>query len=251
MKLLQKFKVSNEASHRHIDDNGYIFVDESPVLKAGVLEYYGQELIDGGSPEVDGIKIDPEKVYKVYVPEEELEKSVETFNLLPITNGHQWLGIEGADAKEYQEGSTGESAVVKNGAIYVPLKFTGDEIIKDLKSGTKEELSASYVNKLSKSDNSDYDFIATDIKGNHIALVEKGRCGSDVRVLNQCMESKMKSKNEVKLVVDGKEIDLAKFFSQEETEEAHADTGAITEAENDDVDQRKQIDEIGGNSLMI
>lgn len=246
--LHQIFKIRNVGSHRHTDANGYVFVDESPVLKAGILEYYGQELIDGGSPEIDGTEIDPDRIYKVYIPVEELEKSAATFNLLPITNGHQWLGVEGADAKNYQEGTTGDNAVVKDGAVYVALKLTGDGIIRALTSGDKEELSASYTNKLSKSDNSDYDFVASDIKGNHIALVEKGRCGPDVRVLNHktTENREMKSNNEVKLVIDDKEIDLDKFFSQEEGESAHKDTGAITETENDDVDKRKQIDEIGG-----
>ena len=56
----------------------------------------------------------------------------------------------------------------------------------------------------------------------------------------------MKSKNEMKLVIDGKEIDLAKFFEQEKGEEAHEGTGAITDTENDSVDKRALIDEIGG-----
>lgn len=252
VKLSSSFKVSNELSHRSIDENGYLFVDESPVLKAGVLEYYGQELIDGGSSEVDVVEIEPDKIYKVLIPVEELEKAAQTFTLLPMTNDHQWLGVEGEDARDYQEGTSGENANVKNDAIYVPLKFTGDEIIDDLKNHRKEELSASYTNKLSKSDNPEYDFIATDIKGNHIALVEKGRCGPDVRVLNNHMENmkmktkngKAKSKNEaMKLVIGDKEIDLNKFFSQEEKEDAHAGTGAI---ETTNEDKRKEIDEIGG-----
>lgn len=247
VKLSSSFKVSNELSHRSFDENGYLFVDESPVLKAGVLEYYGQELIDGGSSEVDGVEIEPDKIYKVFIPVEELEKSAQTFTLLPMTNDHQWLGVEGEDARDYQEGTSGESAVVKNEAIYVPLKFTGDEIIDDLKNHRKEELSASYTNKLSKSDNPEYDFIATDIKGNHIALVEKGRCGPDVRVLNNHMETrKMKSKNDAKLILGKKEIDLNEFFDQEEKEDAHEGTESITDVDNEDVDKRKQIDEIGG-----
>lgn len=247
MKLTTKFKISNAGSHRHRDDNGYLFVDESPVLKAGVLEYYGSELIDGGSPEIDGVKVQPDKVYKVFVPAEELEKGAHTFSLLPITNDHQWLGADGADARDFQEGTTGETAVFKEDSIYVPLKFTGDKIIADIDDGEKEELSASYTNKLSKSDNPDYDFVASDIRGNHIALVEKGRCGPDVRVLNNKPESEMKLKNDAKLIIDGKEIDLGQFFAQEEKEPAHEDTGAITDTDNEEsVDKRALIDEIGG-----
>ncbi len=260
-----RFRITNANQHRHKDENGYITVDESPILKTGVLEYYGSELTDGSeTPEIDGKKVDPDKVYRVYISDEELKKGADTFKLLPIVNGHEWLGQDGEDAREYQEGSTGEEVVVKDGFLFVPLKFTGTGIVEDLESGDKEELSASYTNLLTwASDTDEYDLVASDIKGNHVALVEKGRCGSDVRVLNQKMESKkMKTNNELKLVIDGKEVDLAKFFKQEEQEEAHADTEAIVdeddkkeepredereEAENEEsVDKRALIDEIGG-----
>lgn len=72
----------------------------------------------------------------------------------------------------------------------------------------------------------------------------------------------MKTKNELKLVIDGKEVDLEQFFKQEAKEEAHADTDAIKDTENEemveseekkeietdneDVDKRALIDEIGG-----
>jgi hypothetical protein len=262
--MFYKFKVSNASQHRHKDENGFMTVDESPILCAGVLEYYGSELTDGGADEIDGRKIDPDKIYKVYIPEEEMRKGADSFKLLPIVNGHEWLGQDGKDAHDYQEGTTGEQVEVRDGFMYVPLKFTGDGIIDDLESGDKEELSASYTNKLTWASNSDdYDLVASDIKGNHVALVEKGRCGSDVRVLNQQMESKkMKTKNELKLVIDGKEVDLEQFFKQEAKEEAHADTDAIKDTENEDmveseekkeietdnedVDKRALIDEIGG-----
>lgn len=264
--MYQRFKVSNAGSHRKTDENGYLFVDQSPILKAGILEYYGSELIDGGDDDtIKGRKIDPKRIYRVYIPREELVKSADSFKLLPITNDHQWLGREGADAREYQEGTSGDTVTVKGDMLYVPLKFTGDEIIEDLESGDKEELSASYTNELSWADNPDYDFVASDIKGNHIALVEKGRCGSDVRVLNQAMEfkhmKKTKVSNELKLIIDGKEVDLEQFFKQEAKEDAHTDTDAIKDAENEDVvetekdeivtdnedtDKRALIDEIGG-----
>jgi hypothetical protein len=277
--MYQRFKLQNAPSHRKEDENGYLFVDKSPILKAGILQYYGSELADGGDGEIGGRRLDPDKIYKVYISEDELKKGADSFKMLPITNDHKWLGRDGADARDYQEGMSGDSVTVDHGMIYVPLKFTGDEIVADLKSGDKEELSASYTNELTWADgNPDYDFVASDIKGNHIALVEKGRCGSDVRVLNNTMElkhMKVKSSNELKLVVDGKELDLEKFFKQETEEEAHkadvveneietekpetAETEneeleeeVVEEVKDDDkvetenVDKRALIDEVGG-----
>lgn len=241
--MKQKFKINNESTHRHTDENGYVYVDESPILRSGVLEYYGSELIDGSeSHEIDGVEIDPDKVYKVYISDEELAKGADSFKLLPITNDHEWLGRDGANAHDYQEGSTGETVTIRDGMIYLPLKFTGDDIIASLNDG-KHELSASYTHGLTKSDDNAYDFIATGIKGNHIALVEKGRCGPDVRVLNSTMEQKqMKSKNDVKLIIDGKEINLDEFFAQEQRENEHDGTGSIVDTDN--VDKRDLIRQI-------
>lgn len=178
------YQVSNALSMRHKDDNGFMMVDESPILRTGILEYYGSELLPEGETEVDGVKIDKNKIYKVFISPEELEKAKDSFKLLPITNDHTWMGTEGEDPKKYQEGSTGENITIKNGMLYAPLKFTGKKIIKSIENG-KEELSSSYYNRFVKSDAADHDFDARDIKGNHLALVDKGRCGSKVRVLNE------------------------------------------------------------------
>ena len=179
-------KTFNIATHRHYDNNGFLYVDSSPVLKAGVLEYLGCELSDTGM--VDGVAVEPEKVYKVYIDKKELQAGLQTFKLLPILNDHTWLdggeGLDGEDAKGYQEGTTGEGVYISDGMLYAPLKFTGQNIIKDIEQG-KVELSASYTNILKRaSEGSEYDFTAHDLRGNHIALVTRGRCGADVRVLN-------------------------------------------------------------------
>lgn len=234
-------------SVRHYDDNGYLYVEKSPVLKSGVLEYLGSEIMDIDGL-VDGVKVDPDKIYKVFLPLEELEKAKDTFNLKPITDDHKWLGNDGEDAKKYQEGSTGEKSFIEDGLLYIPMVFTGKKIIKDIENG-KVELSASYTNNLRKSDNPDYDFIASDYTGNHIALVDRGRCGNSVRVLNSKINKQEdfmpKTKNEAILRVNGKEIDLEKFIAEEAKEKIggekpHEDSISQNE------DKRKLIDEIGG-----
>lgn len=235
-------------SVRHKDENGYIHIDKSPILRAGILEYLGSELLPEGQDNVDGVKVDPDKIYKVFIPEEELRKGADSFKLLPITNDHTWLGEEGEDAKDYQEGTIGENIYVKDGKLYASLMLTGNGIIEDLEGG-KEELSSSYYNRFEKSKNSEYDFIARDIKGNHLALVDKGRCGSAVRVLNSNIKGvfkmavKAKTANEAILKLDGKEIDLDRFFAEEaEEKEGGADIHKESIAENED--KRKLIDEL-------
>ena len=242
------YKVQNGLSERHKDGNGYLYVDRSPILRAGILEYLGSELVAEGETTVDGVKVDPDKIYKVYIPEEEIRKGADSFKMIPITDDHTWLGDEGEDAKDYQVGMTGENVYVEDGFLYVPLKFTGKNIVEEVESHEKEELSSSYYNKFEKADNADYDFVARDIKGNHLALVDKGRCGSAVRVLNSKigvnqMAVKAKIANEAILKLDGKEINLDQFFEEEaderkDGEDIHDDS--ITENE----DKREIIREI-------
>lgn len=244
------YRVQNAfgGSVRHKDENGYIHIDKSPILRAGILEYLGSELLPDGQDRVDGVKVDPDKIYKVFIPEEELRKGADSFKLLPITNDHIWLGDEGEDAKKYQEGTIGENVYVQDGKLYAPLMFTGNGIIEDLEGG-KEELSSSYYNRFEKSEKSEYDFIARDIKGNHLALVDKGRCGSAVRVLNSNLKGvvkmavKVKTSNEAILKLDGKEINLDQFFEEESQEkDGGAEIHEESIAENED--KRKLIDEL-------
>ena len=241
--LQYRTRINNEASHRSYDDNGFLTVDKSPILSTDVLQYLGKEF---GTDEVAGVKIEPDKIYTVRIPREELEKAAQSFELLPIVDGHQWLsgGLNDGDAKKYQEGTTGSGAYVDNdGKLFVPLKFTGKGILEHLKDGV-EELSASYSHDLRLDDTGQADFVAVNITGNHVALVERGRCGSGVRVFNNNEVEKMKTKNEIALLVDGKKIDLAKFFAEEQQEEAHQN-GSISE-NGGEIDKRAVIDEIGG-----
>lgn len=232
------YRIENALSERHYDENGYLFVDRSPILKAGVMEYLGSEILPEGKSSVDGVEIDPQKVYKVNVSLNELKKAKDTFKLAPITDGHVWLGDDGADAKNYQEGSVGENLYVEDGFLYAPLSFTGKAIVEKIKNHTKEELSTSYQNKLVKSNNPAYDFDAIDIRGNHLALVDRGRAGSSVRVLNSIKENnnmadKAKIVNEAILELDGERFDLNEMLmTSNEAEEK--------------VDKRKIIDEVGG-----
>lgn len=41
------------SNNSYIDNNGFMYVKKSPILKSGILEYYGEELGD----EVDGVRL--------------------------------------------------------------------------------------------------------------------------------------------------------------------------------------------------
>lgn len=238
--MKQTSKIYNQETNRVIDNNGFLYVKKSPLLRAGILEYYGEEFeLD----KIDGEIIDKDKVYKVYVPIEEIKKAVEGFKNKPITLEHEWLGNEGTDSKGYQVGNTGEQIFIQDNMIFSNLEITSQEAIEEIENGNKAELSASYEQSFKKAPNdAEYDFIATDIRPNHIALVEKGRCGSGVRVYNNLL-TKGKKTMDVKLTIDGNDIDLTEIVSRRESEVGEVGENANIEPETPTTEPKEAVKE--------
>lgn len=190
---------------REIDENGFLTAYDCLLLHDGIMEYRGYELIEGcNTDNIDGVNIEHDKIYKLNISKEELIKSKDTFKLIPVVNGHTFLGKEGENAKDYQEGCIGENievvevkdddGIIKN-FLKATIKFTNPETVKLIETGEKEELSTSYSNDLIKSKNENYDFEVINITANHVALVDKGRAGSKVKVSNNLKrELKMRKK---------------------------------------------------------
>lgn len=246
-------------TNRSFDNNGFMFVKNNLILSDGVMEYYGSEIGDY----VDGKKLEPDKLYKLNISKEELEKSKDKWSLIPIRDGHDWTTTD--NVKGEQIGTIGENIELKNidGINYLMcnLSFNDKQAIDEITSNEKYELSTSYENDLKKSNNPKYDFEVINILPNHLALVEKGRAGDKVRVANEntisnnsCFtnninnQKEKKMENEIKLSIDGKEVDLSKFIKEEQAEGEHDESITDNACDNacDNEDKRKIIDEIGG-----
>ena len=162
-------------SKRVVDINGWITIKDNPILKAGIFPYLGSEIGQG----------EPLRVYKVLRSEEELSKpeAIKSFELVPLINEHFVLGELGTDTDDKSiDGIVGESIYFEAPYLKSNIKVFGKHIKKLIEVG-KIELSAGYSCKyIPVENNPDYDFIQTDIRANHLALVEAGRNGSDVAV---------------------------------------------------------------------
>lgn len=246
-------------SNREIDENGYLTVHDCLLLRNGIMEYSGEELINGsGSDVIDGVTINPKKIYRLNITTAELEKAKDSFKLAPIVNGHTFLGKDGENPKDFQEGAVGENLTIvkeidedgtEKDFLKANLKFTNPDTIELITNGEKQELSTSYTNDLKRSNNEDYDFEVINIVGNHLALVNKGRAGSKVRVANNNeitnnSEAKMKKlKNEMVEEVKEKETETKKEELENEENKEEKELEVKNEAH---IDKRKLIDEIGG-----
>lgn len=165
-------------SQREIDPNGWWYIKKNPISKAGVFPYLGSEI---GAPE-------PTRVYNVLRSPEELEKAAPTFRLIPIIDDHELLGSIGTSTDErVPAGSTGENVYYEHPFLFAPLKITSNALQEQIQRG-KIELSPAYTcDWLEESgvyEGVPYDYKQVINHGNHLALVDKGRTGSDVAVLD-------------------------------------------------------------------
>ncbi len=162
------------------DENGYITIPQNPISKSGVFQYLGKSI----SPQLE-----PEKVYNVWRPEEELNNpdTIESFRLTPWIPEHIMLGSGFTPAEVVGvQGVTGETVEFMGGTLYSKLKLFGDDLKKLIKAGLKE-LSCGFrcqwdIVAGTTPDGQLYDVIQRQIRGNHLASVESARMGSDVRV---------------------------------------------------------------------
>lgn len=192
--VLDEMHLEDPTSKRVYDVNGWFEVKDNPISKVGVFSYLGSSL---GIPGVD-----PKKVYFVYRPAESLadQEFLDSLKLLPWIDDHTMLGGNHKPAEEKGvEGVIGESVYFEGDTVYANVKTFSEDMKNKIASG-KKELSLGYTALYDPTagffGDQKYDFIQREIRGNHLALVDKGRMGSEVAVLDEQLSLNLKEKGE-------------------------------------------------------
>lgn len=207
---------------KRIDENGFWIIENNPLSKVGIYPYLGKQIDPNGS-----LGLEPDKIYNVLRPEEELskEETISSFKLIPLIDEHEMIGGEFTPAeKKGVEGILGEKIRFEDGKITGDIKIFSEKMKNQIENG-KKELSLGYRCKYEFKPGvwnlQPYEVIQKDIKGNHIALVEHGRMGSDVRVYD--------SKNGTETTTFDSLGELKQMFEKKEnetsTEEKKAEDG--------------------------
>lgn len=169
---------------KQVDHNDFWYIKDNPLSKVGVFPYLGKQISS---------ELEPDKIYQVYRPAEELlsEATVNSFKLLPIVDDHTMLGTEPGMMPAEEKGvhgTSGSDVYGKDGKLYGDLKIYSETLKDEIEAG-KKELSMGYFCDYELTpgtfDGQHYDAVQRNIRGNHIALVEEGRMGSDVRVMDR------------------------------------------------------------------
>lgn len=167
-----KVCISDEKSHREVDENGRLIIHDTLITKESVDPYYGSEI-----PGYEEFGLEPNKVYHIYRPATELKKAIKKFDGVPVLDTHI-MDNPGAERKENRVGSVSNSRM-DGGAVFADLSIWDQDAIDKINSGEKRELSAGYSAdtyfKPAEFNGEHYDLIMKNLSINHIALVRRGR----------------------------------------------------------------------------
>ena len=168
----------DEANVRTTDDVGRMHVTDSILTKAVVSPYLGSEINGVMDGEPGWTPLEPDKKYMLLRDPKELEKSVDTFNGLPLLWKHK-----AATADDHPTdlviGSTGSSAKFDGTDLKNSLAIWPKYATQAVKDGSRKALSCGYGYKAHMTpgeyNGQMYDGRMYDILGNHVALVDQPR----------------------------------------------------------------------------
>lgn len=172
-----KILLDSQSTKRSKDENGYLIVKDNPIAFSGVYDYLLSEVIDNGGDEV----------VKVCREFSDLEINKDLFKNKPIIWEHDWTGEQGENQRA--DGAITGDIEAKNGGLYADLIIYNSDLIKAIEAGECYELSPGYEAEIVAENGSyngeHYDYKQL-LKGvNHLAVVEQGRTGHDLRILDQ------------------------------------------------------------------
>ena len=169
------------------EPEGYLICKDVPVARIGKQKYLGEEIGMMGR--------DADKEFEVNRPEDEVfsDATIASFEGMPVTNDHPEDPVNAENVHLYQKGhvqnvhrGTGKESdmLIADLIIYDP------NTIQDILDG-KREISCGYDYNM---DDSDGHYTQRQIRGNHVAIVDRGRAGHRVCIKDSAPNERRKSK---------------------------------------------------------
>jgi hypothetical protein len=164
-------------SARNQDENGFLLVKGCPISSFGIFDYSADQL---------GLPGDPNRIVKVYRPESAVndQETLDSFKDLPFIDDHEMLsGFEGDQSAVAPE-DYGIDGVLTSNVFYASPWMRGDIKIFSRKAqralaNKKKDLSLGYSCDFDINpgvfNGEPYEVVQTNMRGNHIALVDEGR----------------------------------------------------------------------------
>jgi uncharacterized protein len=171
-----------------------LHIAKTHITKATVNPYYGQEI-----PRSIELGLEPTRIYYLLRDPAELAKAASTFERIQILQGHKpILNTEQPDElKEIIVGSIGSEVHFNFPYLDADVCVWDKEAIAGIETKTVHEWSCCYrytaVMTPGVFEGQRYDGIMTDIRADHLALVQDGRAGSDVVAADEAIKTMAKA----------------------------------------------------------
>lgn len=156
--------------------DGYL-IAEAKSVRTGIQLYSGDEV---GKPEM--------QVVRVYRPADQVfaDASLQSFTHAPITMGHPSEPVTSSNWKDLAVGEVSTAAKKDGEWVWLPLILKDGAAISGVEQD-KRELSAGYTCELVwgdgvTPDGQEFNATQTNIKINHLAIVDRARAGSQARI---------------------------------------------------------------------
>lgn len=154
---------------RQVTADGYL-ATVGKISRSGTQEYLGSEL---GRPELDRVTVyrDADEVFD--------EDAIRSFAYKPVTDDHPPVAVNSKNWRTYSRGQLGGKALRDGEHLEFPMVIMDQGLIDKINAG-KAELSAGYTAEIEfgdgvAPDGTPYQAKMTKIRGNHTAVVAKGR----------------------------------------------------------------------------
>ena len=163
---------------------GYLVCKNVPIARTGVQEYLGQEL---------NITDKYDETIKVYREEEDVfaPEAIASFEGKPFTNNHPEPKVDVNNLPLYGKGHAQNvrRSTEEPDLLLADIVVTDPIVISEIKSKVKRDISSGYdCYYVPYKDG----YRQVEIRGNHIALVSKGRAGDRVSIKDNLNERKGK-----------------------------------------------------------
>lgn len=182
------------------DNSGYLICYDCILARTGSYDYLESEIMQGG---------DPNKIVKVYRTPEEVfsPEAIASFENKPFCNEHPQDDVT---PENYKDLMVGTIRNIRRGTGNLENCLVGDVIVFDpevqelIKSGEKRELSLGYNTDIIQDQSGRY--VMTNIRGNHLALVDSGRAGCATIRDSAKSLNKLGGQNGMKNIRNGKKF---------------------------------------------
>lgn len=150
---------------------GFLICKDVPIARTGLQKYLAEEI---------GEKENAGKIYDVLRPAYEVFKpaAIASFEGKPVTDGHPPETVAAENYNHYIKGHA-QNVRQEGDKLIADLYIMDAELAQKIKDKQKREISCGYLCNYEKDGES---YKQTNIEGNHIAIVEAGRAGTDVAI---------------------------------------------------------------------